>query len=57
MCRTYGKPNSDHAMGCEEVRQEASPSLWEEARRRVVLGTAAVAPPALLSLLEWWSRH
>ncbi|MEU8784268.1 hypothetical protein [Streptomyces sp. NPDC048637] len=54
MCRNHEKPEPDRATDLEE---DTSPPLWQEARRRVVLGAAGVAAPALLALLEWWSRR
>ncbi|MGA5818054.1 hypothetical protein ACPC54_09365 [Kitasatospora sp. NPDC094028] len=37
-------------------RRGVRASLWEEARRRAVLGIAGVSGPALLALLELWTR-
>lgn len=46
---------------CEErgayEKPRTPPTLWQEARRRMVLGAAGACAPGLLALLEWWLRR
>ncbi|MFJ2090530.1 hypothetical protein ACIOEW_14885 [Streptomyces sp. NPDC087901] len=58
MFRSHEKPEPDCVPGPAEDGEEGRPrSLWQEARRRVLLGVAGAAAPALLALLERWARR
>ncbi|WP_393059254.1 hypothetical protein [Streptomyces sp. LN549] len=58
MCRNHEKPTPDCVPGLAgEGGEGRSRPLWQEARRRVLLGLAGAAAPTLSALLEWWCRR